>query len=91
MRPHATKELTTSGVVRETPVEPGEEDDVVPGLRPVERAAAALLDLSDLRVDDVEIIDAALLAALEEYDELRPVLRVPLIDRLDAALLILEC
>ena len=91
MGPHAADELVAAGIVGNAPLQPGEQQDGVAAFRPIERSAAALLDLANLSVNDGEVVDAALLAALQEDNKLRPVFRVLFrLDRLDTALLIAQ-
>ena len=73
MGPHAADELVAAGIVGNAPLQPGEQQDGVAAFRPIERSAAALLDLANLSVNDGEVVDAALLAALQEDNKLRPV------------------
>ena len=88
--PHAADDLVAAGIIGNAPLQSGEQQDDVAAFRPIERSAAALLDLANFGVNDSEVVDAALLAPFQEDDELRPVLRVLLIDRLNVALLIAQ-
>ena len=90
MGPDAANDLVTPWIVGIARFEPGADLDDGPGLRAIGGLAAALLDLADLGVDDVEVVDAALLRALEEDDELGPPLGVLEDEGLDRALLVAQ-
>ena len=86
----AANDLSTTGIPGSSSLKNRRDLDDVPRIHSVGREAAPFLDLHNLGVDDVEVVDAALLGAPEEDDELRPPFGVLQRERLDVALLIAE-